>query len=70
MITWDLFNSQEELDGFLSDSDTGAELHNKQKKITFPCWGFTFAYYDESTGLEIVTKEDLERMLVSVSGAT
>jgi len=70
VISWDLFNSREALYGFLSDSDTGAELHDKEKKITFPCWGFTFAYYDESTGLEIVTKEDLERMLAAVSGDT
>jgi hypothetical protein len=70
VISWNLFKSKEDLDAFLSDGDMGAELHDKEKEITFPCWGFTFAYYDGSTGLEIVTKKDLERMLASVSGNT
>jgi hypothetical protein len=69
MISWDLFESKDDLDAFLSDGDIDAELHDKEKEITFPCWGFTFAYYDESTGLEILTKKDLERMLASVSGS-
>lgn len=66
MITWDLFKSQDDLYGYLKES--GATLREEEREVSFPCWGFTFAYFDESTGLEIVTKKDLERMLEAVSG--
>ncbi len=62
MITWDLFESQFDLDDYLKD--IGDTLHQPEKEITFPCWGFTFIYYDQSHGVEIVAKTDLERMML------
>lgn len=67
MSGWHLFKSREELDEYLNDKD--ASLLEESNELTFPCFGFAFRYADESAGLELLTKEDLARMLARIEGA-
>ncbi len=67
MSGWHLFQNREALDEYLNDED--ASLVDESNELTFPCFGVAFRYADESAGLELLTKEVLERMIARIEGA-
>lgn len=65
MIGWHLLKNRADLDALAQD----LEVEPKPIAWTYPCWVFEHANYDESTGLEVVERADLERMLAALLNA-